>query len=58
MTLMNYFFLYDADINQSLLYAALSTLIVILIFIVKRKWDKNKTMNSENKTVNSENKQL
>ena len=40
MTVINYFFLYDSDINQSLLHSVLSTLIGLLIFVVKRKWDR------------------
>ena len=40
MTVLNYFFLHDSNIYESLLHSGLSTLIVLLIFIVKRRWDK------------------
>lgn len=36
----NYFFLYERDIFTSISVSAFSSILILLIFIVKRKWDR------------------
>jgi hypothetical protein len=40
MTVLNYFFLYELNSIQSLVQSAVFSSILLLIFTVKRKWNK------------------